>query len=75
MAKLAASSIYLEEVGRNPDFIRFLLRSSPTSDLALVGASTIGTRYVQLDNGDKLTEGEAPSLDSRIASIGDLGVS
>jgi hypothetical protein len=74
LAKLATSSIYLEEVGRNPDFIRFLLRSAPSYSLALAGANTTGARYIQLDNGDTLTEGEAPSLDSRIASIGDLGV-
>ncbi|MFM2280383.1 MAG: hypothetical protein RLZZ444_2614, partial [Pseudomonadota bacterium] len=74
IAKLAESSIYLEEVGRNPDFIRFLLRSSPTYNMALAGASTNGARYIQLDNGDKLTEGAAPSLNSRIASIGELGV-
>lgn len=74
MAKLAGSSIYLEEVARNPDFIQFLLRTSPKFNLALAGANTIGARYIQLENGDTLMEGAAPSLESRIASIGDLGV-
>lgn len=74
MMALAESSIYLNEARRNPRFIQFLLREDESYDLAIVGAKTSGDRYLQIEGGDTLEEGASPTIESRISSIGELGV-
>ncbi|WP_187972886.1 FHA domain-containing protein [Aquibium microcysteis] len=74
MMALAEDSIYLNEARRNPKFIQFLLREDESYDLAIVGAKTSGERYLQVEGGETLEEGASPSIESRISSIGELGV-
>lgn len=74
MMALAESSIYLNEARRNPRFIQFLLREDESYDLAIVGAKTSGDRYLQIEGGETLEEGASPTIESRISSIGELGV-
>lgn len=74
MRALAEGSIYLSEARRNPKFIQFLLREDESYDLAIVGAKTSGERYLQIEGGETLEEGASPSIESRISSIGELGV-
>lgn len=74
MMALAEGSIYLSEARRNPKFIQFLLREDESYDLAIVGAKTSGERYLQIEGGETLEEGASPTIESRISSIGELGV-
>ena len=74
MRALAEGSIYLGEAQRNPKFIQFLLREDESYDLAIIGAKTSGERYLQIEGGETLEEGASPSIESRISSIGELGV-
>lgn len=74
MKALAEGSIYLSEARRNPKFIQFLLREDESYDLAIVGAKTSGERYLQIEGGETLEEGASPTIESRISSIGELGV-
>jgi hypothetical protein len=41
--------------------------------LAISGANLVGNRFIQTSAGDKLREGAAPSVDSRLVHIGELG--
>lgn len=68
------SSTFLAETARNPDFVEFLFRNVPRSDLPVVGASLEGDRYIELRDGRKLREGAAPDITSRLTAIGDLGI-
>lgn len=71
---LLDSSVFLSETAVNEDFAAYLLRNVPEFDLEMSGINLQGQRYLQLTNGRKLREGMAPSLDSRLLLIGDLGV-
>ncbi|MBB3950310.1 FHA domain-containing protein [Aureimonas jatrophae] len=74
-AGLSVDSVYLDEVTRNPDFVNFITRDLARYDLDIAGAN-LGSvnRFVQLRGGRKLHEGAAPDRNSRIASVGELGV-
>ncbi|WP_062012830.1 FHA domain-containing protein [Aureimonas sp. AU4] len=74
-AGLSVDSVYLDEVTRNPDFVSFITRDLARYDLDIAGAN-LGSvnRFVQLRGGRKLHEGAAPDRNSRIASVGELGV-
>jgi Inner membrane component of T3SS, cytoplasmic domain len=74
-AGLIASSIYLAEAKRNPAFVRFVTQSLPTVSLDVTGVNLTDPRFIQLRDGSKLREGEAPDAGSRIDSIGELGLS
>jgi len=71
---LAARSLFLTESRRNQDFARFLLRNLPGFQMDVMGVSLRSDRYIQLPSGEKLREGAAPDLYSRIAAIGDRGL-
>jgi hypothetical protein len=70
----AATSLYLAEAARNPDFIRFLTRNLPPFTLDISGVDTTGSRYVQLRDGSKVPEGASPDVTSRLTLVGELGV-
>ena len=74
-AALIPNSIYLAEAARNPEFVRFVTQSLTPFSLDVTGASLFNPRFVQLRDGSKLREGEAPDAASRIDTIGELGVS
>lgn len=61
------------ESTRNRDFGQFLFRNVPVFDLALTGVNLQGDRYVQAVDGRRLRAGMAPTLNSRLSVIGDLG--
>ena len=67
-------SVYLEEVRKNPDFVRHVLRDTPSFSLDVTGASLAGERYIQTRNGLKLKQGAGPDEGSRILTIGELGL-
>ncbi|KAB0676840.1 FHA domain-containing protein [Aureimonas leprariae] len=67
-------SRYLAEVKRNPGFVNFITRDLKPYALDIAGADLTADRYVQTRAGDKLREGAAPDRNSRIASVGDLGL-
>ncbi len=71
---LAALSLYLQEVEKNPEFIRFILRDYNPFPLEISGARISGDRFVQTRTGQKLHEGAAPTGATRLAHIGELGV-
>lgn len=71
---LIDASVFLAEHRRNEDFGRFMFRATPGFELDVTGAHLIGERYVQTVDGRKLREGAAPTLASRIETIGDLGI-
>jgi hypothetical protein len=73
-AALLQNSVFLQEMARNEMFAAFLFRSVPRHPLDLAGISLSGDRYAQLVDGRKLGEGAAPSVDSRLTVIGDLGL-
>jgi hypothetical protein len=75
LAKLLASSIYLAEAARDPDFVRFVTQSLPDFSLDVTGAGLWQPRFVELRDGSILREGEAPDAASRIDTIGELGIS
>lgn len=68
-------SLYLNEISRNPEFVRFITRDLQPFALDITGAS-IGkqARFIQVRSGRKLHEGAAPNRASRLASVGELGV-
>jgi len=69
------NSLYLAEVSRNPEFVRFLSRDLKPFSLDITGAS-VGPngRFVQIRSGRKYIEGAAPDRASRLAIVGELGV-
>lgn len=67
-------SIYLTEVGRNPDFITFIARNLEPYSLDIAGADVAEGRYIQTRDGRKMREGAAPDDASRLAIVGELGV-
>jgi type III secretion system YscD/HrpQ family protein len=71
---LAALSLYLQEVEKNPEFIRFILRDHNPFPLEISGARVSGDRFVQTRTGQKLREGAAPTGATRLSHIGELGV-
>lgn len=71
--RLAAQSTFLSESARNRDFGQFLFRNVPVFDLALTGVNLTGERFIQPPDGRRLRVGMAPTLNSRLAVIGDLG--
>lgn len=73
-ARLLASSDFLQETARNDAFAAFLFRNVPRFPLDLAGINLAEPRFAQLADGSKLREGTAPSIDSRLAVIGDLGL-
>lgn len=73
-ARIADDSIYLQEAGKNRDFVRFVTLGLPTYALDVTGAAMWTSRFVALRDGTLLHEGEAPNADSRIDTIGELGV-
>lgn len=68
-------SAYLQEIARNPSFINFIVRDLEDYPLDIAGVSLSSDRYVQTRAGRKLREGAAPDQNSRIALVGELGVS
>jgi hypothetical protein len=70
----AANSLYLREIGRNPAFIRFLVRDLPPFTLEIAGADLGQPRSVLTRGGRRMREGAAPDRTSRLALIGELGV-
>lgn len=72
--KLANNSLYLEEARRNPDFVNFVGRDLPKTDLGVSGINLSGTRFISTRSGDKMREGSAPDGESRVALVGELGV-
>ncbi|WP_294641454.1 BON domain-containing protein [uncultured Aureimonas sp.] len=73
-AGLSIQSVYLDEVARNPGFVNFITRDLSDYPLDIAGANVGQDRFVQLRGGEKLREGAAPDRNSRIASVGELGV-
>lgn len=72
---LAALSLYLQEISLNPEFIRYMVRRVDPYPLALSGVNLgFQNRYVQLANGNRLNEGEAPVPSSLLLNVGELGV-
>jgi type III secretion system YscD/HrpQ family protein len=71
---LAALSLYLQEIEKNPEFIRFILRDYNPFPLEISGARVSGERFVQTRTGQKLREGAAPTGATRLSHIGELGV-
>jgi type III secretion system YscD/HrpQ family protein len=71
---LLESSVFLNESTMNDSFAAFLMRNVPRFDIDMSGINLRGDRYLQLTSGRKLREGMAPSLDSRLLLIGDLGL-
>ncbi|MDX8355124.1 FHA domain-containing protein [Cognatiyoonia sp. IB215182] len=72
---LAALSLYLQEISLNPEFIRYMVRRVEAYPLALSGVNLgFQNRYVQLANGNRLNEGEAPVPSSLLLNVGELGV-
>jgi type III secretion system YscD/HrpQ family protein len=70
----ANTSLYLSEAARNPDFVRYVTRNLPAFALDITGASLTTSRYVQIRNGVKMREGQAPDSASRLSQVGELGV-
>lgn len=73
-AMVAASSAFLAEIDRNPNFAEFLFRNVAKTEVPLAGVNLVGDRYVELRDGRKLREGSAPDIASRIMTIGDSGI-
>jgi type III secretion system YscD/HrpQ family protein len=71
---LLESSVFLNESTINENFAAFLMRNVPKFDIDMSGINLRGDRYLQLTSGKKLREGMAPSLESRLLLIGDLGL-
>ena len=71
---LLDSSVFLNESAINENFAAFLMRNVPKFEIEMSGINLLGERYLQLTSGRKLREGMAPSLDSRLLLIGDLGL-
>ncbi|WP_181705345.1 FHA domain-containing protein [Chthonobacter rhizosphaerae] len=67
-------SAYLEEAARNPAFVSYVTRRLPAYPLPVSGAHLAGVRYVQTPVGRRYAEGAAPSVDSRVSVIGELGM-
>lgn len=70
----ALVSRYYREVERNPGFVRFIARNLAPYALDIAGVNLSADRYIQTRDGNKLHRGSAPDRNSRIASIGELGV-
>lgn len=68
------SSVYLQEVSKNPEFIRHILRDIESYALDVSGVSLAGERYIQTRGGVKFRQGSAPDEGSRILAVGELGV-
>jgi hypothetical protein len=74
-ANMIARSLYLSEITRNSDFVRFITRDLQPFPLDITGANLGGpARFVQVRSGRKLQEGMAPDRASRLALVGELGV-
>lgn len=71
---LLNDSVFLQETLRNESFALYLFRNAPRFSLDVVGLSLGDRRFVALPDGQKLFEGQAPDLSSRIAAIGELGI-
>ncbi|WP_163850625.1 FHA domain-containing protein [Pseudooceanicola aestuarii] len=71
---IVASSSFLSETEKNEKFVEYLFRNVPDFPMPLDGINLKDERYVQLADGNKLREGMAPSLQSRLSLIGDLGL-
>ena len=67
-------SHYLEETGRNPRFVRYLVRdfARPSLEIAGVMLQEKG-RFIQMPDGRKLIEGSSADMTSRLISVGALG--
>jgi type III secretion system YscD/HrpQ family protein len=70
---IAASSLYLDEAERNPDFVRFVTRIFQQYAMDISGADVSALRYVQTRDGQKLREGAAPDGTARLTLVGELG--
>ena len=67
-------SLFLDEIQRNPDFIRFIARNVDAFQLPIAGVMAgSGARYVQVVSGLRLREGASPDPGSKLASVGELG--
>ncbi len=73
-AQLKDVSLFLDEIQRNPDFIRFIARNVDAFQLPIAGVMAgSGARYVQVVSGLRLREGASPDPGSKLASVGELG--
>ncbi len=71
---LLSDSVFLQETLRNESFALYLFRNAPRFALDVVGLNLGAQRFVALPDGQKLFEGQAPDISSRIAAIGELGI-
>ncbi len=72
-ANIIAQSAFLTESARNKDFGQFLFRSMPGFDLELSGVKLSDDRFIQTSDSRRLFVGMAPTVNSRLTAIGDLG--
>ncbi|MFD2249675.1 type III secretion system YscD/HrpQ family protein [Pseudochelatococcus lubricantis] len=71
---VAAQSVFLREIGRNPAFIRFIVRDIAPHTLDISGAGPgAPSRFIQTRSGEKIHEGAAPDIASRLLLVGELG--
>jgi hypothetical protein len=69
----AAFSLYIADSVENPGIVHTVAGRIGRFPLAISGANLVGNRFIQTSAGDKLREGAAPSVDSRLVHIGELG--
>lgn len=69
----AAMSIYIADSVRNPGIINAVAGRLDRFAISISGANLVGERYVQTVEGEKLREGAAPTADSRLLHVGELG--
>lgn len=72
--RIVRRSVYLREIGRNPAFIRFIVRTLTPYALDLTGADLAPPRSILTRTDRRLREGAAVDDTSRVAAIGELGV-
>ena len=71
---LVENSEFLAESRRNDRFSEFMLRNVPRFNMLISGVNLAEQRYIHTPDGSKFYEGSAPTLSSRLSTIGDLGV-
>jgi type III secretion system YscD/HrpQ family protein len=66
-------SVYLYEVSRNANFVRFITRDFSPFPIDVASASIAGDRYIRTRAGRTMKEGAAPDESSRLLMVGELG--
>lgn len=72
-AGMPVQSVYLYEVSRNANFVRFITRDFASFPIDVAGASIAGERYIRTRAGRTMKEGAAPDDTSRLLMVGELG--